>query len=219
LLPIDADATLRRGVHREQGDAEAERLGAPVQRVGRWRGLALFPGSQRCLGKPATSADFAHIQAKRPTAHPEFFDDWKVASHVRRPDLTTRLFPRRCSTGCEAPHTSQKNSCDGKGAWESAGSGEIRQRLEVADQDRALLDRDNSGALPILQMLVDALASALRSLPSRRAISPNTSLSRKIVTTSCRPSSEGLLMTTRPLSTAIMLLPGSPLAKICSPSA
>src|SRR5205823_10569213 len=107
-----ADAALRRVVHSEQGDPETEGLRPPLQRVGRWRSLALFPGSQRCLGKPATPADFAHIQAKRPAAHPEFFDDRKVASHVRRPDLTTRLFPRRCSTGCERSeeHTSELQS-------------------------------------------------------------------------------------------------------------
>ena len=54
-------------------------------------------------------------------------------------------------------------------------------------------------------------ASAVRSEPSSRAISPNTSPGLMMLTTNSLPSSERVQICTRPSSTTIMLVPGSPL--------
>jgi hypothetical protein len=61
---------------------------------------------------------------------------------------------------------------------------------------------------------VIATASAVRSLPSSSAISPNISPSPMILKTASLPSLDGTLIRTRPCKMAIMLWPGSPLAKI-----
>ena len=61
---------------------------------------------------------------------------------------------------------------------------------------------------------VIAVASAVRSLPSSSAISPKISPSLIMLRMSSFPSEDGALITTRPRSTAIMLLPGSPLQTI-----
>ena len=63
------------------------------------------------------------------------------------------------------------------------------------------------------------MASAERSLPSRSAISPNTSPGCRIASSSSLPSGDEMLMRTSPLSTAIMLEPGAPMWKMLSPAA
>jgi hypothetical protein len=66
---------------------------------------------------------------------------------------------------------------------------------------------------------VAAVASAVRSFPSSTAISPNSSPGVRVASTSACPWTEGALIRTWPLTTAIMWSPGDPLRKMVSPAA
>jgi hypothetical protein len=63
-----------------------------------------------------------------------------------------------------------------------------------------------------------AVASALRGLLSRMAISPMISPSPSTASTASRPSGPAALTFTRPAAISIMLSPASPLRKITSPA-
>ncbi len=65
---------------------------------------------------------------------------------------------------------------------------------------------------------VMTVASAVRSLPSSTAISPNTSPGWMIASTISLPSGEGTLMRMVPSITAIMLSPVEPIRNMVSPA-
>jgi hypothetical protein len=66
---------------------------------------------------------------------------------------------------------------------------------------------------------VTAVASAVRSFPSSRAISPKSSPGVRIASASICPFAEATLIRTLPFTTAIIWSPGDPCRKMVSPAA
>src|SRR5439155_15312833 len=78
-----------------------------------------------------------------------------------------QYFPRGQQLRVKRFTLRKKILTNGKPASRPARSGEIGERLEIADQDRAFLNLDDPRAFPVLEMLVDAFPRAADQLAER----------------------------------------------------
>ena len=129
---------------------------------------------------------------------------------VARPGCRT---PRRGAPGAWRGATGLPGTAPPRAArWSGAASGRAPPSASGRHPDgRAGTGRKSRRSSTSSSQSSRVTASAVRSAPSSSAISPNTSPGLNRFSTSSLPSSEWVQTFTRPRSTTIMLVPGSPL--------